>query len=292
MDGTTARTSPPSSMARTPATAAPIWLVLASDQQHVFPNYKITHLAFNNVGSHGEGKLAENLYNKRLSRPRHFAIENGYEFVPSNSNLMDIFQQNHFLSHTYSSLFAVYCLQKLYSCYYYASAGFKYSEFSLIDDPKRCCGSYELLSLPYFSTKQLRIYSGGEGKTRIEKLKEISFYSPSYKYLNVCLLEEINCGKCEKCIRTLLALDALGKLDLYKDVFDIEYYKIHKEWYLEQMLRWLHLGKHDYLEVYEILKKQVSFKVRLRSFNYGFKSFIYMLIHYLYYKYILKKDYF
>ena len=31
-----------------------------------------------------------------------------------------------------------------------------------------------------------------------------------------------NCGRCLKCLRTLLALDILGKIDAYKDVFDLD----------------------------------------------------------------------
>ena len=40
----------------------------------------------------------------------------------------------------------------LYSVYYYASSGYKYDEFTLKPRKGRSCGSYELLSLPLFST--------------------------------------------------------------------------------------------------------------------------------------------
>lgn len=159
--------------------------------------HNITHLTFNNVGSHGEGEHAEKLYQARLERPRAFAKEYGFEFVASDSNLQNVVLQNHFKSHTYSSMFAVYCLQKLYSVYYYASAGYKYSEFTLIDKPAICCGSYEMLSLPLFSTHNLRVYSEGENMSRLTKLRSIVKYAPSYKYLNVCLKDGDNCGKCE-----------------------------------------------------------------------------------------------
>ena len=125
-------------------------------------------------------------------------------------------------------MFPVLCLQKLYSVYYYASGGYRYDEFTLKSKKGRCCGSYELLSLPVFSTHQLRIYSQGENMTRMQKLKKVTEYAPSYKYLNVCLKDGDNCGRCEKCVRTMTGLDALGKLDLYHNVFDINYYKSHK----------------------------------------------------------------
>lgn len=98
---------------------------LACQTSMKFKKHNITHLTFNNVGSHGEGERAEKLYHARLERPRRFAEEYGFEFVASDSNLQNVVEQNHFKSHTYSSMFAVYCLQKLYSVYYYASSGYK-----------------------------------------------------------------------------------------------------------------------------------------------------------------------
>lgn len=228
---------------------------VANQTNLIFKNHNITHLTFNNVGSHGEGKRASDLFAKRCERPIRFAKEYGFEIIVSDSNLMDIIKQVHFESHTYSSLFPVYCLQKLYSIYYYASAGFGYHEFRL---DERDCGAYELLSLPLFSTNRLRIYSEGEGLSRMDKLKDIVRYKPSYKYLNVCLSSEDNCGKCEKCVRTLLGIDALGELERYKDVFDIEYYRKHKKWYIQQLVIQKSLGKHDYIELSTYFKNDIT----------------------------------
>ena len=48
------------------------------------------------------------------------------------------------------------------------------------------------------------------------------------KYLDVCFCFN-SCGKCTKCIRTLVTLDILGKTDLYRGIFDIDYFKKHRE---------------------------------------------------------------
>ena len=243
---------------------------LACQTNLKFKKHNITHLTFNNVGSHGEGEYAQKLYNERLIEPQKFAKEYGFEFVPSNSNLMDVIPQNHFKTHTYSSMFAVFCLQKLYSVYYYASSGYSYHEFTLIDKPYNSCGSYEMLSLALFSTKQIRIYSEGEGMTRLTKLKDVVKYPPSYKYLNVCLKGSKNCGVCEKCIRTLLGIDALGALNSYKEVFNIEYYKQHKQWYLLQMLKQIQQNKHDYFELYPYFKNDIKILTRIKAFIWRF----------------------
>lgn len=242
--------------------------VLASQNDARYPHHKVTHLTFNNVGSHGEGEYARQLYNDRLRKPKQFADEYGYAFVPSDSNLMDVIQQSHYKTHTYSSLFAIYCLQKLFSIYYYASGGYSYDDFTLVDKPSYCSGSYEVLLLPILSTKQLRIYSEGEDRSRMDKLKKMVDFVPSYKYLNVCLNEGDNCSKCEKCIRTLLGIDAIGCIDNYSQVFDIDYYKKNRNWYYKQMIYQMGHLKHDYFEIYPYLKERIPLHLRLFKFYY------------------------
>ena len=245
---------------------------MANQTNLKYKNHNITHLTFNNVGSHGEAERAQILYQQRLARPKKFAEEYGYNFVASNSNLMDIIKQSHFKTHTFSSMFAVFCLQKLYSVYYYASGGYHYDEFSLCDNPKSSSGSYEILSLPLFSTKKLRIYSEGAGLSRMDKLKLVVNYSPSYKYLNVCLKEGENCGKCEKCIRTLLGIDLYRKLDKYEHVFDIQYYKNNKKWYILQMLIQIADKKHDYYEMYPHFKDEISLEMKIKVLPYKLRN--------------------
>ena len=48
-----------------------------------------------------------------------------------------------------------------------------------------------------------------------------------YKHLLVCFSEDENCGKCAKCKRTLMQIDALGKdiIENFKYSFDINEYK-------------------------------------------------------------------
>ena len=134
---------------------------LACQTNSKFSKHNITHLTFNNVGSHGEGEDAARLFAKRCERPIQFAKEYGFEIVVSDSNLMDVVKQSHFKTHTYSSMFPIFCMQKLYSVYYYASGGYGYHEFCLEDCETLCSGSYEMLSLPLFSTNKLRIYKYG-----------------------------------------------------------------------------------------------------------------------------------
>lgn len=54
------------------------------------------------------------------------------DLIELNSNIKSTFKQNHLLSHTYTSMFSVFCLQKLFSIYYYAS-GHTINDFTIKD---------------------------------------------------------------------------------------------------------------------------------------------------------------
>jgi hypothetical protein len=231
----------------------------------IYPNHNITHLAFNNVGSHGEGERAVELYNARKKMAMDFSNEYGFEFVKSNSNIYDVIPQNHLLTNTYTSCFAIYCMQKLYSVYYYASAH-AFFEFSLIDSEKKSTAYYDLLILNNLTTKSLKILSQGATETRLEKIQLVSEYMPSYKYLNVCTQTAINCNKCEKCTRTLLALDALGKLDNYSSVFDINYYRKNAQKYYTKLIYYKLLKNIYYVEIYPLLKGKISILSRIKGY--------------------------
>ncbi|HZL09029.1 MAG TPA: hypothetical protein VFC65_03450 [Prolixibacteraceae bacterium] len=229
-----------------------------------YKNHNVTHLAFNNVGSHGEGEKAIILYEARKKLAIKFANEYQYELVESNSNIYDEIPQSHFMTHTYTSTFAIYALQKLFSTYYYAS-GRKFLDFSLIDTYNKDCSYYDLLLSSVFSTSWLKLYSEGATLSRLEKTKKVSQYKPSYNYLNVCTQTITNCNKCDKCIRTLLALEAIGKLEDYKTVFDIEYYKNNKQEYYKELVYQTLRKNVNYVEIYPLLKSQIGFSAKING---------------------------
>ncbi len=230
-------------------------------------NYKVTHLTFNNVGSHGEGETAKRLYKSRIENAIKFCKENGYEIVVSNSNIMDVIPQNHYFTHTYTSCFATLMLQKLYSKYYYSSS-VSFIDFSLRNTQERGCGCYDLLSLNCFSTSRLKFYSVGANVTRMEKTRLVAGYEPSYSYLNVCVnsrqQDHRNCCICEKCQRTMLSLDAIGKLEKYRAVFDVDDYYKNKKRYLSNCVKEKFACNHlDYVEICRLYRSNISVSIML-----------------------------
>jgi hypothetical protein len=79
-------------------------------------------------------------------------------------------------------------------------------------------GSHPLLDLNY-SSSNLRIRHKGITLTRLDKTKLVADWDVALRHIRVCNQFEryqsgrINCGKCEKCVRTMLGLLVLGKLD-------------------------------------------------------------------------------
>ena len=237
--------------------------VLANHVDSPYPSLKLTHFTHNNVGAHGIGEQAEIKRKNRETHSIKCANEIGLKIIITNSNYEDIFRQNHLLTHTYSSCFAIYMLQKLWQVYFYASSGYDFSAFNIVDSEKRPPGRYELLSLDCFSTKSLRIYSEGGTKSRFEKTKTVVTYPLTTKYLNVCTQQSSNCGKCEKCRRTLVTVDALNQLDEFRAVFDIDYYKSNRVEYYGWLYKENLCGNLMTREAYDILSPKINFFHRL-----------------------------
>ena len=75
-------------------------------------------------------------------------------------------------------------------------------------------GTHPLLD-PLFGTEALEIVHDGCEATRVEKLERIARSQVALDHLRVCPVQEgaTNCGRCEKCMRTMTTLRLLGALD-------------------------------------------------------------------------------
>ena len=146
------------------------------------------------------------------------------------------FVGRHNFVHTYYAIFAVFALKKLWKTYYYASA-YDLSNFSILETSQKDCSYYDLLSAYCYSVNNLKIFIGGINETREDKLRIISDSDIVKKYLHVCVRTfPRNCNICFKCRRTILELDMINRLNEFRDVFDIDYYKKNKLFYLRHLV--------------------------------------------------------
>lgn len=77
------------------------------------------------------------------------------------------------------------------------------------------CGSHPLLD-PEYSSYRLRIRHRDYQMSRLEKIRIVSQWDTAFQNFRVCLAnvpDRLNCGECEKCVRTMTELTALGLLD-------------------------------------------------------------------------------
>ena len=77
------------------------------------------------------------------------------------------------------------------------------------------CGSHPLLD-PEYGSSDLQLRHRDVGLSRMEKIEIVAGWDAAFQNFRVCLAnmpDKLNCGRCEKCVRTMLELEALGLLD-------------------------------------------------------------------------------
>lgn len=197
-----------------------------------YPSRKLTHLCIFNNGSlhHYSRKNLELNAQKVFERAEVVATKLNLPLIKLDSNFRTVLEQGHLLTHTYLDALAIYAMQKLWRVYYYSSSH-SFWEFSLQNNMDVAPGRFEPFLLDCFSTSALKIISSGSEVSRNEKTEFIADNPIVQKYLHVCTRRiSRNCGQCTKCMRTLLALDALNKLDNFRgSLFDIDDYLKNRE---------------------------------------------------------------
>ena len=183
------------------------------------PGRKLTHLLVANVGTLESKHNSELLQFMAEKARRGIAAELGLSVIAVDSNIQLLLQENYLAVAVFRLPAAVLALQKLFGVFLHSGA-YEFSRFSFVEENS---AYYELLPLSCFETGCTVFYSTGSQVTRIQKLKELSDYPPALRYLQPCIqARRENCGVCGKCVRTKGALYALGTLDRFREVFDVE----------------------------------------------------------------------
>ena len=201
---------------------------------NVTKGFKITHLLFNNVGSHGTGN--EHLFNERYSKNAPLAEKIGLPLIKVNSNL-DHFYQNYQYSHTETprNVSVPLILQNGLGRFLYAST---YSYPDTYIRPSTLMSHSDPAALPLLSTESLDIHASGSEYTRVMKTLRVASIEDSFYFLDVCTnpTKAGNCSKCKKCLRTLLTLEIAGLIDKYSKAFDLLIYKRGRKKFMGEVL--------------------------------------------------------
>jgi len=194
------------------------------------PDYRINALFFFNCGSNGQfGNIcSENVAQVRCQRSIALAGELGLPLCPVDTNLHQFWRIQYKDDFLFISVYScVLALQNAIRRYYMAS-GYSYNEIKsngTTFEHYDLAGWCESFFLPLIQTESTELIVDGCQYRRVDKIKNFADWDIAQKYLNVCFKSLDNCGSCEKCMRTLLALEILGKLDNFADTFDLERYR-------------------------------------------------------------------
>lgn len=198
-------------------------------------DFKLTHLFLTTQGLFGQYNNPRESRNAVFERGENLSEKLQLDFIGTFTNPA-VFPQNFALAHTHSTLFSILSLRKLFSIFLYPS-GYDITEFTIKGNSKLDVAFFDLLMSSSLTLPGFRIYSSGGEVTRLEKVKYISDYDIAHKNLSVCIRNGgKNCNICLKCKRTILELDAIGRLDKFSDVFDIEYYKNNRHFYFRYII--------------------------------------------------------
>jgi hypothetical protein len=213
-------------------------------QESIPKKYRLTHLTYFNMGAifhpnRSEKKkytikefyeTTDRMSEEKRENARQVAQQSNLPLLYIKSNLdKDYYRGAYGHTGVYRNCAMALSVQGLFSIYYNSSGGWPgYFDLSLTEGSQH----YEALLCSCLSTESLTFILS-DYVTRAEKTFVIADDTLAQKYLDVCFCFN-SCGKCSKCIRTLVTLDIFGKLDQFSDVFDIDYYKAHRtDAYLE-----------------------------------------------------------
>lgn len=246
---------------------------LADYQNIQLPSFRITHLLYNNVGSHGAAAVGGALFLQRLKNVTMQAQSFNLPLIWVNSNLDDFYaktpQLNFAQTHTMRNASVPHLLSKGIGKFFYSSA---FPVNQTVVGKKKYMGYIDPIILPLMTTNALQTFLVGATYTRVEKTLKVGQIVSSYTILDVCTKPhgEQQCSSCKKCLRTLLTLEIGGFLSYYHKRFNLTLYKKKKNLYLAKILK---SSDPLAMEIKEFIHRK-NFNIPLRSRLYACIPFL------------------
>ena len=201
------------------------------------PDYRINALFLfsHEPRSHLKDSLGGNVYLNLRRRTEKAAEELACPVYSLNTNLSKftypIMKALGNISMSYIAMYSSILSLSNAIFRYYVSSGRSYEEVKNFPTHKDFEGFCESYFISLIQTEWIELKVDGCQYRRVDKVRRIADWDIAKKYLNVCVSwkpehrDASNCGHCPKCLRTLLPLEILGKLDDYSKLFNMEQYK-------------------------------------------------------------------
>lgn len=195
--------------------------------------FRLTHLLFNNVGSHGGG--GEDLWQRRYRRLAPAAGELGLPFIALNSNLHHLPGSDDYqIVNSPANASVGHLLGRTVGTWVFSSS----VEYRRVTVSGHVYNSafVDTMALPLMSTSALQLRVSRSDLRRIDKARVVAGVAQAWKSLDVCIQEDdahrsLNCSHCWKCQMTLAAFDLLGVVDKFAEVFDLERWRSDRSAY-------------------------------------------------------------
>lgn len=207
----------------------------------------------------------KSLYDFRLDNVRKFiANKTDLDIFLVETNFHVVNSLEHQKIHVFRNLSIPMFFQGLFKKYYYSS-GQSYPDDRLftthwnISDLEIKHILSDPIIIPLLSTYTLEFELHGAQYRRYEKINKIAKNPVYNNYLSVCVnecrkdMQYLNCGKCSKCVHTLLMLEYYELLDQYSSVFPMNVYMKYKRRYKTRLAD-KKPGHHEILELAAMAK--------------------------------------
>jgi len=195
---------------------------------------RLSHLVYNNVGSHGKG--GKHLFDARFAKTKEVADRLGLPLVRVDSNLPEYYPGLRFINtHTARNIAVALLLQRGIGRFLYASA-YAYRDIAIA--PGKHIAHGDPITVPLLSTGRMDAHSVGSEYTRVDKTVRAAEVNVSWNTLDVCVRSDSveNCSRCWKCLRTLFTLEVAGVLERYSGVFDLDEYQSRRVRYIATVI--------------------------------------------------------
>ena len=191
--------------------------------------YQVTHLLFNNVGSHGQSESTQKIFQEKYARLERHSTSLDLPLIKVDSNLDSIMRLNFQQTHTLRNVAVALMFQKSCAKYLYPST-LHYRDVRV--ERTHDIAYADSIGVGLLSTETTECISSGGQYTRFRKTEIISSEPVTYEALDICVAGEVavlagrtNCSQCWKCARTLLSLEIIGALPRYERCFNLDTYR-------------------------------------------------------------------
>lgn len=216
------------------------------------PEYKIDTLFFFNVGQNGkiDDYNTQRRVTARFDITKQFSDAAGLDCMMLDTNLFEFYLPRwEYTAGVLCRIVAITVFQRAL-CRYYISSTVTYGQSIDFAQNRRQLAEFsDPYIIPMLSPARLEIVLDGAQYTRVEKTKRIADYPLAQQFLNVCISQKTevigyNCSVCPKCLRTMLALELMGKSENFTHVFD--FHKGHRKYFQYKCLQRMAYSKNAY----------------------------------------------